>query len=433
MSFCLCASPFKLPCNSGIKNKNQTVHIQALEIHDLVTIFCYNSRVSEKEIMKSQLYCCDEEDENEVSRTVHCWWRSAAKFDECLKLKLDLPNISSLTPRLKVLREMERLALIASEGLNELRHKLLTYRTGDFWVPTGGIKKEEMEIPPANTILLVGFTGSGKSSLVNLMYSVLGRSGLIPFTQTSQGSFSKYSNLLMEEHNVLRSMQSGFCVYDSRGFDYDQLYENLEELSSWMTEGIHHNQLCLRLGDDALTEEDIENLTSKSSAKFLKRTVNYAMVVANIAEIYKAAKSADFKPLKAIRELFCCPVLRKSNENPLLILTHGDMLSTEERIEGRLKICEWLGISETTGVYDIVCLTQYGYLAEESDPVTAYALSEAVYRALLISDRGHCPKKNTWDWAVLILSWIMCFLATFFGFLANLCTKLGQRDKLKYL
>lgn len=122
-----------------------------------------------------------------------------------------------------------------------------------------------------------------------------------------------------------------------------------------------------------------------------------------------------------------------ADENPLLILTHGDMLSTEERIEGRLKICEWLGISETTGVYDIVCLTQYGYLAEESDPVTAYALSEAVYRALLISDRGHCPKKNTWDWAVLILSWIMCFFGTFFAFLANLCTKLGQRDKLTYL
>lgn len=120
-----------------------------------------------------------------------------------------------------------------------------------------------------------------------------------------------------------------------------------------------------------------------------------------------------------------------ADEDPFLILTHGDLLSTEERIEGRLKICEWLGVSETTGVYDIVCLTEYGYLAEESDPVTAYALTEAVYRGLLISDWGHFPKKNLWDWAALILSWLMCFFAVFFTFLADICSKLGQRDRLK--
>ncbi|XP_059438567.1 uncharacterized protein LOC132171300 [Corylus avellana] len=379
--------------------------------------------------MKSQ-QSSTEEDEYELSRSVHCWWRSAAKFDECVKLKYDLPNVSSLTPRLKVLKEMERLALIAPEGLNELRHKLQMYRSGDFWVPVGGISKEEMDIPPTITILLVGFTGSGKSSLVNLMYSVLGRSGIIPFAQTSLGSSSNYTTMLMEEHNVSRNMKSGFCVYDSRGFMYDQMGENLAELSSWMTDGVHHNQLCLRPGDNALTKLEMENLTLKPTSKFVRRRVNFVMVVANIAEIYNASKAGDFKPLEAIRELFCSTVLRKSNENPLLILTHGDMLSTEERIDGRLKICEWLDVSETTGVYDIVCLTEYGYLAEESDPVTAYALTEAVYRALVISDRGHFPKKNMWDWGVVILSWVMCFFAAFFGCLADICSKLGQKEKL---
>ena len=60
-----------------------------------------------------------------------------------------------------------------------------------------------------------------------------------------------------------------------------------------------------------------------------------------------------------------------ADEIPLLILTHGDLLSTEERIDGRLKICECLDISETNGVYDIVCLTEYGFLVEESAPVSA--------------------------------------------------------------
>lgn len=381
--------------------------------------------------MKSQL-SCGEVDEDDSSGLVYCWWRSAAKFDECVKLKLDLPNISTLTPRLRVLREMERLALIAPEGLNELRHKFLNYRSGDFWIPIGGIQKGEMDIPPVITILLVGFSGSGKSSLLNLMYSVLSRSGLVLFAQTSSGNSSHSTTMYMEEHNVMRSMQSGFCVYDSRGFNYDRVNEGLEELSSWISEGVHHNQLCSRSDDCTLMRNDVEVDYLRSSSEYVLRTVNFAMVVSNIAEIYKALKAGDSKPLDATKQLFCAPGLRKSNENPILILTHGDMLSTEERLDVRLKICEYLGVSETNGVYDIVCLTEYGFPAEECDPVTAYSVAEAIYRALLISDRGHSPKKNFQDWAVLVLSWLLCFIASFLAFLADIFSRLGRRaQKLK--
>lgn len=111
-----------------------------------------------------------------------------------------------------------------------------------------------------------------------------------------------------------------------------------------------------------------------------------------------------------------------------MILTHGDKLTAEERIEARMTICESLNISETSGVYDVVCLTEYGFIAEDSDPVSAYALTEAVYRALLVSDRDHPPKRNFLDWTVLVLSWIMCFIAALFACLADICAKLGQRD-----
>ncbi|KAK9282477.1 hypothetical protein L1049_005395 [Liquidambar formosana] len=198
-----------------------------------------------------------------------------------------------------------------------------------------------------------------------------------------------------------------------------------------MTDGVRHKQLCWRSGDGALCEDDLEVSSLRSSSKFTRRRVNCAMVVANVAEIYKAYKASNLKPLEATRELFQCPALRKCNENPILILTHGDLLSTEERIEARLKVCEFLGVSETTGVYDIVCLTEYGFLADESDPVSAYALTEAVYRALLISDRGHLPKKNFQDWALLILSWLMCLMGALFAFLAHLFSKLSQIEKLK--
>ncbi|CAK9145626.1 unnamed protein product [Ilex paraguariensis] len=134
--------------------------------------------------MKNQLFSSDE-DQTESLNSPFCWWRSAPEVNENGHFNVDISDLSNLTPRLKVLREMERLALIAPEGLVDLRHKLINYRSGDLWLPVGGIKKEEIDIPPIITLLLVGLSGSGKSSLVNLMYCVLSRSGLIPFAQTS--------------------------------------------------------------------------------------------------------------------------------------------------------------------------------------------------------------------------------------------------------
>lgn len=277
----------------------------------------------------------------------------------------------------------------------------------------------------------------------------------------------------MEEHNVLRSMRNGFCVYDTRGFDYDHVEDGIEELSEWMTDGVHHNQLCLRAGDDMLIKDEPDAPLSISSSMFVTRRVNCVMVVANVAEIHKTLKACDKQPLDALRQLFTSSALKKfsklvyyftfshflrafktfikshyvqlqlcfmmfthcliidADENPILILTHGDKLSTEDRIEGRIKICKHLGISEAAGVYDIVCLTEYGFLADEFDSVTAYAISEAVYRALLISDRDHLPKKKLRDWGLLVLSWLMCSIAAFFAFLARIFSTLGQMNKIK--
>ncbi|KAJ4954874.1 hypothetical protein NE237_011657 [Protea cynaroides] len=369
-----------------------------------------------------------EEDDNEMP--LFYWWRSAEEFNENGELKLNLSKLSNLTPRLKVLREMERLALIAPEGLDELRQKLFNYRSGDFYLPIGGISKEEMDIPPVIMILLVGFSGSGKSSLINLMYSVLGRSGLIPFAHTS-GNSRNYTTTVMEEHNVLRSMRSGFCVYDSRSLDYNRMSDSLETMSRWLGDGVYHHQPCWITGDEALGTQDelkplMESMSSSSSSRFRTRTVNCVIVVINIAEVYQALMNGDSKPLEATKELFSCPAIRKCNENPVLIMTHGDMMSTEERMEGRIKICEYLGVSETNGVYDIVCLSEHGILANGSDPVTAYALTEAVYRALMVSDRNHLPKRNIKDWVLLVVTWLMYALSCFFAVLAFLFSKLSR-------
>lgn len=361
--------------------------------------------------------------------TEFCWWRRCATAEEMDSLKMTgVSDVGSLTPRLKVMRELERLAMVASEGLDDLRHRLVAYRAGDLWVPMGGVKKEEMDIPSTITVLLVGFAGGGKSSLVNLMYSVLGRAGIIPFAQTSGSSInSESTTMFLEEHNVLRSVRAGFCVFDSRGFDYDdRADESLLELSQWTVDGVKHNQLCSRSRDEY---RNVNIGSTSTSNKFVKRQVNCAMVVANMADIYDSLKAGDSKPLEATKEAFCYPGLKRGNQNPILVLTHGDKLLAEERIDARVKICQNLGISETSGVYDIVCLTECGVLAEESDPVTAYALIEAVYRALLISDMSHLPKQNFKDRAVYVLSWLLCLIGSFFAFLARIFSGPSSRHR----
>lgn len=121
---------------------------------------------------------------------------------------------------------------------------------------------------------------------------------------------------------MMRSMQSGFCVYDSRGFDYDRLSEGLAELSSWMNEGVYHNQLCLRSVDYEFMRNDHVDIDHmKSSSKFVQRTVNCVMVVANIAEIYIALKAGDSKPIEATRQLLFTPDLRKCSKFSFYIIT----------------------------------------------------------------------------------------------------------------
>lgn len=155
--------------------------------------------------MKSQLPPSSDEDEDygrtSPASAAYCWWRSTAAFDEYCTSESKLPvNVRSLSRQVRVLREMERLALVAAgDGLDELRQRLLSYRAGDFWIPAGGIPREEMDIPAANTVLLAGFSGSGKSSLINLMYSVLGRAGIIPFAQTSSSKQS-YNELIHRQN-----------------------------------------------------------------------------------------------------------------------------------------------------------------------------------------------------------------------------------------
>ncbi|EHA8590923.1 hypothetical protein COCNU_scaffold027584G000020 [Cocos nucifera] len=377
----------------------------------------------------------DDDRRKDLSSSVY-WWRSRAEFDDRGRPEVFASRTSAgLTPRLRVVWELERLAVVAHESLDNLRHKLLTYRAGDLWFPTGGIPKQETEIPPVITILLLGFAGSGKSSLINLMYSVFGRSGFVPFAHTASPAGKDGRTQYLEEHNVLRSMRNGFCVFDSRGLDYDLVAEGLVEVAEWMEDGVRHRQPCRGAALPEPVSAGPSSVSSSATAaakRFVRRRVNCAMVVADLSELHRSLVSGDLRRLEATRKLFhSLSINNHCNESPILVLTHGDELTAEERIETRVRVCDYLGVSETAGVYDVVCVNEHGLLVDEMDPVIAYAVAEAVYRAVLLADKGHPSKPNIKDWLILVLSWSMCTLAAFLAFLSACCSKIAKASREK--
>lgn len=111
---------------------------------------------------------------------------------------------------------------------------------------------------------------------------------------------------------MLRSLRNGFCVYDSRGFDYDHTADGLREAAGWVEDGVRHRQLCGGGGGGGADGDALEESLGDGSPppRFARRRVNCVVVVVNMAEIYRGIKAGDTQPLDAARALFLSPSLQ---------------------------------------------------------------------------------------------------------------------------
>lgn len=135
------------------------------------------------------------------------------------------------------------------------------------------------------------------------------------------GSSEHHSTMCLEEHNVLRSASNGFCVFDSRGLDYEKMVESFDGLFQWMEDGVRHHQECRREGDEDEPNGEPSGLCWFESSKYAKRRVNCVFVVANMAEICGAVKDGNKKPLEATKSLFTCPAINKCSNISLISLS----------------------------------------------------------------------------------------------------------------
>lgn len=116
--------------------------------------------------------------------------------------------------------------------------------------------------------------------------------------------------MYLEEHNVLRSPRSGFCVYDTRGLDQDRMEEGLDEVSTWMLDGVVHKQPCFRPGNGMANGVGV-----LTNSMYMKRKVNSVMVVADLSQIVKAFNCGELKSLEALKDLFYLSTLRNSSKS----------------------------------------------------------------------------------------------------------------------
>lgn len=121
--------------------------------------------------------------------------------------------------------------------------------------------------------------------------------------------------MYLEEHNVLRSPKSGFCVYDTRGLDQNRMEEGLDEVSTWMLDGVRHHQPCYRPGDEKLKElSELNESMDLTNSRYVKRKVNFVMVVADLSQIHSAFESGELKPIEALRSLFHLTAINNSSK-----------------------------------------------------------------------------------------------------------------------
>lgn len=154
-----------------------------------------------------------------------------------------------------------------------------------------------------------------------------------------------------------------------------------------MTEGVSHGELVMRNSDGP----DLRNkLKCKSHQNLhcsnLTRKVNFVIFVVSGLSVLNAMDSgdeADDGYNKMIATMFSCPFLSFKDDKPVLVVTHGDLLSLSDRARVRVYLGELLGISPKKQIFDI---------PEDCDPATDLTIIDLLRYSLEHADKNFPAK-----------------------------------------
>ncbi|CAD6246553.1 unnamed protein product [Miscanthus lutarioriparius] len=237
--------------------------------------------------------------------------------------------------------------------LREAKELIRRYKPGDWVEGVGGTKAGHFLLPEITTLLLVGPRGSGKSTLVNQITRVFDKDD-DPFApDRAQVSCNSKSNgtIFLREYPIPRN-SSGICVYDTCGWSNDP-ENNFKMLHQWMTKGISHGETTMWDNDEGNKTGDIKPLGRQYSfLRYITRKVNFVIFVVDGAAVLESIDSNNKGYTEILHQTFMYPFLSIGDDKPVVVVTHGDRLSIQQRAHVQNELAELLNIPAQQ-IYDI--------------------------------------------------------------------------------
>ncbi|KAK3017466.1 hypothetical protein RJ639_006416 [Escallonia herrerae] len=262
-----------------------------------------------------------------------------------------------------------------------------SYTPGAWIEKVDGLELCDYSVPKTISLLLVGPKGSGKSSLVNRISRVFEDEEFTPErAQVTYNSAVGDGTYFVQEYMIPRGSKS-FCLYDTRSLS-DDVPENVEMLKRWLTKGVRHGDLAIMKSDSAFLKSRMKCKARQDGyCSSETRMVNFVIFVVNGLSVLKSMESndgADKMYTEMIATMFNCPFLSFKDDKPVVVVTHGDLLSVSERSRLRVHLGERLGVPPHTQIFDI---------PESRDPATELTIVDMLRFSLEHADR-HLPGKG---------------------------------------
>lgn len=273
--------------------------------------------------------------------------------------------------------------LVRSESLYQAKSKILRYTPGSWINDVGDKKLGNFRIPKMTTLLLVGPKGSGKSSLVNKISRVFEDDKFASErAQVTYNSSCGEGTFFLEEYMIPRSGATSFCLFDTRSMSED-FADNEVMIKQWMTKGIRHGELLIRDSDSSSLKMALKCKARESGSSFSKiRKVNFVIFVVNGFSVLRSMnsdKEEDKNYIENVVKTFNCPYLSFKDDKPVVAVTHGDLLSLEDRACVRIYLGEKLGVPPAKQIFDI---------PENSDQATELTILDMIRYSLEHADKN---------------------------------------------
>ncbi|XP_031100270.1 uncharacterized protein LOC116004379 isoform X2 [Ipomoea triloba] len=261
------------------------------------------------------------------------------------------------------------------------KRKILGYTPGSWTEGVGGTNLRDYKVPKTTTILLIGTKGSGKSSLVNKISDVFVSKKFT--SQRAQVSFNPSigGGTCFAQEYMIPKCEKAFCLYDTPSLSDDQS-ENENMLKHWMTKGVRHGEPIMRASDDVGFETRMECNAHDGYLFIEARPINFVVFVVNALSVLEAMEGED-ETMKCytqvVSKAFNSPFLSFKDDKPVVVVTHGDLLSLSERVRVRVHLGELLGIHPKTQIFDI---------PESDDSGTKVAILDMLHYCLYHADKN---------------------------------------------